>query len=124
IKSKNSADILKVLGSMTALTMQNTSLSKYVNDLKTNYIKDLKISYMNDEIQIVDKISSNPLYFGYVDAVVFWSYLKTNPHKVLKTQRVLSKSEDYIGFIMPKGGKHKALFSEFFTTFKTTDTYR
>jgi len=124
VKTKTSDEILRSLGSMNALTINNTSLNKYVIELKKNYIQDLKISYKTDEIKILDEISKNVLCFGYVDAVGFWFYLKNNPGKFLKMQKILNQSKEELGFILPKGSQHKALFNEFFISFKVSPAYR
>lgn len=124
VKTKTSDEILRSLGSMNALTINNTSLNKYILELKKNYIQDLKISYKTDEIKILDEISKNVLCFGYVDAVGFWFYLKNNPGKFLKMQKILNQSKEELGFIFPKGSQHKALFNEFFNGFKTSPAYR
>lgn len=124
VKTKTSDEILRSLGSMNALTISNTSLNKYILELKKQYIHDLKISYKTDEIKILDEISKNVLCFGYVDAVGFWFYLKNNPGKFLKMQKVLNQSKEELGFILPKGSQHKALFDEFFAAFKQTPAYR
>ena len=127
VKSKNPDDIIRGLGSMSALTIQNTNLNTYVNELKKQSIKDLKIQYYNTEAKILEDISKNVLYFAYVDAIGFWFFLKSNPHKVLKIQKNLSQSREEIGFVLPKGSKHKVLFNEFFsgpTGFKSSPDYR
>jgi ABC-type amino acid transport substrate-binding protein len=124
VKTKTTDEIMRSLGSMNALTINNTSLNKYVVELKKQYIQDLKISYKTDEIKILDEISKNVLCFGYVDAVGFWFYLKNNPGKFLKMQKILNQSKEELGFIMPKNSLHKALFSEFFMAFKASPNYR
>lgn len=127
VKTKTTDEILRSLGSMSALTINNTSLSKYVLELKKQHIQDLKISYKTDEIKILDEISKNVLYFGYVDAVGFWFYLKNNPGKFLKMQKILNQSKEELGFILPKGSQHKALFNEFFNGpggFRSSPGYR
>ncbi|MCE3227201.1 MAG: transporter substrate-binding protein [Bacteroidetes bacterium] len=127
IKTKTSGDIIKGLGSMTALTIPGTNLSKYVNELKKTYVKDLKINNQTSQVKMLDEIAKNVLNFAYVDAIEFWFYLKSNPQKFLKMQKVLNQSKEELAFIMPKGSQHKALFNEFFsgpTGFKTTRNYR
>lgn len=127
VKTKTTDEITRSLGSMSALTINNTSLNKYVLELKKQHIQDLKISYKTDEIKILDEISKNVLCFGYVDAVGFWFYLKNNPGKFLKMQKILNQSKEELGFIMPKGSQHKTLFNEFFngpTGFKASPAYR
>lgn len=127
VKTKTVDEIMRSLGSMSALTVNNTSLNKYVMELKKQYIQDLKITYKTDEIKILDEISKNVLCFGYVDAVGFWFYLKNNPGKFLKMQKILNQSKEELGFIMPKGSQHKVLFNEFFSGpggFKASPNYR
>jgi ABC-type amino acid transport substrate-binding protein len=127
VKTKTSDEIVRALGSMSAITMSSTSLEKYVNELRKGFLQDIKVQYREDEIKILDEISSNVLTFGYVDAVAFWFYLKNNPRKFLKVQKILSQSKEECGMIMPRGSKHKALFDEFFSApggFKASPTYR
>ncbi len=127
IKSKTPDEVVKVLGSMTAVTMENTSLNKYCSEIKKLYAKDIKIIFLPNETKILDEITKNVLYFGYVDAISFWFYLKSNPRKFLKTQKELNQSKEKFGFIVPKGSPHKALFDEFFSGangFKNTPAYK
>lgn len=127
IKTKTPAELTKALGSMTALTILNSSMSKYVLEIKKNYIHDLKIIDKSSQVKILDDIAKNVLNFGYVDALEFWFYLKSNPQKFLKMQKVLSQSKEELAFMMPKGCPHKALFNEFFSGpagFKNNRGYR
>jgi hypothetical protein len=127
VKVKTSDDIIRSLGSMSAITMSNTIISRCVNELKKSYLPDLKIEYASDEVKILDEIARNVLMFGYVDAIGFWFYVKNNPGKFLKVQKILSQSKEELGFVLPKGSKHKALFDEFFAApggFKSSPNYR
>lgn len=127
IKVKSKSELIKNLGSMTALTMGNTSLSKHVAELKKLFLPDLKITLLPNQSKILDEIAKNVLNFGYVDALEFWFYLKANPQKFLKMQKVLNVSKEEFAFMLPKGSPHKALFNEFFasaTGFKTNRNYR
>jgi hypothetical protein len=127
VKTKNADEITRALGSMNALTIENTALNKYVSEIKKTYIPDLKIAFHSDQVKILDEIAKNVLNFGYVDAIGFWFYLKSNPGKFLKMQKVLSQSKEQIGLVMPKGSPHKQMFDEFFAGpggFKSSPTYR
>jgi ABC-type amino acid transport substrate-binding protein len=126
IKSKVQQEVIKGLGSMTALTTEGTSLNKHVTELK-KFIPDLKISFQPNQLKILDEIAKNVLYFGYVDAIEFWFYLKNNPQKFLKMQKALNQSKEELAFVLPKGSPHKALFTEFFSGqngFKNSRNYR
>ncbi len=127
IKTKNADEIVRVLGPMTALTLTNSTLNTYVNEIKKAYVQDLKITAQPSEIKILDEISKNVLFFGYVDAVGFWFYLKNNPQKFLKMQKVLNQSREELAFILPKGSPHRTLFNEFFNGaagFKKSKSYK
>ena len=123
IKIKSQYEITKTLGSKTALTINSTSLNKYILELKKTNLQDLRITYMQSESKILDEVSKNVLTFAYVDAVTFWNYLRNNPSKSLKLQRLLNQSKEEIGFILPKGCPHSPLFKEFFTSFKVGVVY-
>lgn len=127
IKTKTPDEIVKVLGHMSAVTLTNSTLNKHLLELKKMYIPDLKINLQLNEVKILDEISRNILVFGYVDAVSFWFYLKNNPTRFLKTQKVLNRSDEELAFILPKNSPHKALYNEFFngaTGFKKNKNYR
>lgn len=127
IKTKTPTDVMRALGSMTAVTMNNTSLHKYMLELKKEHLRDATIVFEQDETKILDDISKNVLHFGYVNAVTFWYYLRSNPKRFLKMHKALSKSTQNLGFILPKESVHKAWFDEFFvgpTGFKKSAQYR
>ncbi|MDO8999597.1 MAG: transporter substrate-binding domain-containing protein [Bacteroidota bacterium] len=123
IKAKTQPEIIKALGIMTALTVTNTTLNKYTTELKKTYLPDLKIMAQTDATKILNDIAKNVLYFGYVDAVTFWSFVKNNPGKFVKNQKQLMQAKEEYGFILPKTNVHKASFNEFFTGFKKTNNY-
>lgn len=127
IKAKTQPEVVKTLGSMTALTIPNSNLSKCVDDVKKTYIKDLKVTPVTTQVKMLDEVSKNVLNFAFVDAIEFWFYLKANPGKFLKMQKVMNQSKDNVAFLLPKASPHKALFNEFFSGangFKNSKNYR
>lgn len=127
IKTKTASEIVKTLGSMTALTTSSSNLSLYVAELKKNFLADLKVKELSDQVKILDEVAKNVLNFAYVEAVEFWFYLKNNPQKFLKMQKPLNQDKELLSCIVPKGSPHKALFNEFFSApggFKTQKNYR
>jgi ABC-type amino acid transport substrate-binding protein len=124
LKAKTQNEIIKTFGVMTALTVTNTPLNKYVNELKKTYLPELKLMPVHNSIKILDEIAKNILYFGYVEAITFWSYVKNNPGKFVKSQKLLVQSKEEFGFILPKGENQKILFNEFFAAFKKTKDYQ
>jgi ABC-type amino acid transport substrate-binding protein len=124
VKTKNQADVVKILSSMTALTILSSNLGRYTEELKKTTLKELKIVYKSKQSDILDEVSRNVLSFGFVDAVQFWIYLKNNPTKFLKIQKPLNQAKEEFCCAVPKGGVQKNLFNEFFTAFKATRNYR
>ncbi|MEO6303387.1 MAG: transporter substrate-binding domain-containing protein [Bacteroidia bacterium] len=123
IKAKTQPEIIKTFGIMTALTVTNTTLNKYVNELKKSYLPDLKLMAQPSGTKILDEIARNVLYFGYVDAITFWYYVKNNPGKFVKIQKPLIQTKEEFGFVLPKGCNQKVVFNEFFMGFKKTKNY-
>lgn len=127
IKARSKEEVTRVLGHMSAVTIQNSSLNTYVSELKRNFLPELKIVYQSNPQKLLDEISKNVLQFGYVDAVSFWIYLKKNPGRFLKMQKALNQSKEELGFILPKGSRYTALFNEFFSSpggFRYSKSYR
>ncbi len=127
IKEKNSEWINKTLGGMNAITVSKSSLEMYLNELKSNYLKDIKIGYASKPSAVLDSISANRKLFGYSDLVTYWTYLKSNPSKSLKMQKVLSGQSEELGFIFPKNNIHEGYMNEFFESgfgFTSTKIYR
>ncbi|MCX8080139.1 MAG: transporter substrate-binding domain-containing protein [Bacteroidia bacterium] len=124
IKSKNKDEIIRALGAMKGLTVENAIIEKCMLDLKKQYLKDLVIEKTNSQIEILNQISKNVLTFGYVDAIEFWYFLKNNPTKFLKVQKSLDQNKENYVFIFKKNSPHKKWFDEFMNGFKTTPRYR
>ena len=83
-------------------------------------------SELNDRLNKIEKIVSDNNYFGYVDIVAYWAFLKNNPSKFLKIQKVFNEPKEYLGFIMPKKSTHLNSINEFFESgfgFTSTKAY-
>jgi ABC-type amino acid transport substrate-binding protein len=123
IKTKTQNEITKTLGMMTAITVTNTTLNKYVCELKKTYLPELKILTQPNGKKVLDEIAKNVLYFGFVDEITFWYYVKNNPNRFVKVQKPLVQSKEEFGFVLPKNNSQKTLFNEFFLGFKKTKNY-
>ncbi len=126
IKDKNEEQVNKILGGMSAIAVAKSSHEVYLNDLKNNYLKDLKIQFTSTPNSVLDSISKNRKLFGYSDLVSYWTYLKSNPNKLLKMQKALSGLKEELGFIFPKDNLHGVYLNEFFESgfgFTSTKVY-
>lgn len=126
IKHKTAEEVTKVLGSLNAFVVNNSSHINYLNNIKKLYVPALKINFTETQTAVLEKIAADAKTFGYVDIVAYWSYLKMNPDKFLKIQKLFSEPREHFSFVMPKNSVHAAYINEFFESgfgFTSTKLY-
>jgi len=126
VKEKTAAEVSKTLGSLNAIVVNKSSHSTYMNEIKKSYVPDLKIETTETQTKVLDKIAGDSKYFGYVDIVAYWSYLKNNQTKFLKIQKVFNEPKEYLSIITPKKSIHINSINEFFESgfgFTSTKAY-
>jgi len=126
IKLKNATDVSKVLGGLNALVVNTSSHMKYMNAIKKDYVPALKISFTETQNSVLESITNDAKIFGYADIIAYWSFLKKNPNKFLKIQKIFNQPSESLGFIMPKSNVHTMLIHEFFESgfgFTSTKVY-
>lgn len=126
VKTKNAVEVSKTLSALSAIVVSKSSHVAYMNDLKKSFIPNLKISFTEKQSDVLESIANDKKIFGYVDIVAYWSYLKMNPTKFLKIQKVFNEPKESLGLIMPKSSVHAAYLSEFFESgfgFTSTKLY-
>ena len=123
---KAKTDITKAFIGLTAVAVSGSTHSKYLNDIKKQYMPGLQIYFNETEYSVIESIVANPKSFGYVDVVVYWSYLKKNKNKFLKIQKEFTTQHEEFGYALPKSGKHLPYLNEFFESgfgFTSTKKY-
>ena len=126
VKTKDNAEVTKVFGVLNAMVVNKSSHMAYLNEIKKAFIPGLKIESTESQTKVLEKIVSDNNYFGYVDIVAYWAFLKNNPSKFLKIQKVFNEPKEYLGFIMPKSSVYQNSINEFFESgfgFTSTKTY-
>jgi ABC-type amino acid transport substrate-binding protein len=126
LKSKNASEVTRTLGSLKGIVVNKSSHTAYMNDIKKTFIPTLKIETTETQNKVLEKIAGDNSYFGYVDIVAYWAFLKSNPSKFLKMHKVFNEPKEYLGFIMPKGSSNLNSMNEFFESgfgFTSTKTY-
>ena len=126
IRMKTAAEVSKTLGGLNGIVVNKSSHTAYMNEIKKLYVPALKIETTETQNKVLEKIASNTSYFGYVDIVAYWAFLKNNPSKFLKMQKVFSEPKEYLGFVMPKKSMYSNSVNEFFESgfgFTSTKTY-
>lgn len=127
IKNKSAEEVSKVLNGLNALVVNKSNHTQYLNELKASYLPNLKISFTETQSKVLETIAADKASFGYVDIVAYWSFLKNNPSKFLKIQKLFSETKEYLSFAMPKNSGNQPYLSEFFESgfgFTSTKTYR
>ncbi len=128
IKSKDAVDVARALNGMTALVVNKSTHLKYLKRLyEQSRLNDaeVKITFTEKQSNVLDSIAANKKVFGYADIVAYWAFVKRNPSKFLKIQKVFSEKNESFGMIMPKNGVHAPYLSEFFESgFGFTSTKR
>jgi len=126
VKVKSAEEISKSFNGLNAMVVNKSSHATYMNSIKKSYLPALQIETTETQTKVLEKIASDNSYFGYVDIVAYWAFLKNKPSKFLKIQKVFSEPKEYLGFIMPKKSAHLASINEFFESgfgFTSTKAY-
>lgn len=126
VKTKTAGEVFKTLGGLNAIVVNKSSHTLYLNDIKKNYLPALKIETTESQNMVLERILGDNNYFGYVDIVAYWAFLKSHPSKFLKIQKVFNEPKEYLGFIMPKTSGHLNSINEFFESgfgFTSTKAY-
>ena len=127
VKTKTTEDVSKTLRGLNAVVVNRSSHVAYLNDIKKEYLPVLKIETTESQDEVLERIISNPTgSFGFVDIVAYWAFLKNNPGKFLKIQKLFNEPKEYLGFVMPKKSMHLNSINEFFESgfgFTSTKAY-
>lgn len=122
----NINDIEVKFKNLTAVALRNSVHEKKLLEIKAAYFPDMKIEYVETPAMELEKIASGKNYFGYVDIITFWAFLKNNPKANIKINKTGSSPQEFFGFIFPKKSEWHILFNEFFETgfgFTATKVY-
>lgn len=118
----NKGDVRSVLKSMKAIVTKDAVHVSYIEDLKKQYLPELEIEYSSNPLSVIETIGSDTRYFGYVDIITFWQYLKTSD-RYIKMQRIFNVKDEKFAFVLPKNAEFQGLLTEFFDSgFGVTST--
>jgi ABC-type amino acid transport substrate-binding protein len=110
---KSLGQIDNVYSDKIAVVAEGTTLEGYMENLKQKYYPDLKIERLPTQIEVIEKVASDPKYFSYSDLSVFWPY-KQNPEFNVKRQPVGDLAAEVFGFIMPLNSDWQPVMEDFF----------
>ncbi|MCS7076096.1 MAG: transporter substrate-binding domain-containing protein [Bacteroidia bacterium] len=112
---------------LTAITVKNSVHEHDIQIIKQKYLPNLNIEYVDLPKQVIEKIASDKRYFGYLDLLTYWDFVKNNPKVYVKIHRSSIISNENFAFILPKGSDWTPIINEFFEAgfgFTATKMYR
>lgn len=125
IRTRSSDQVAKSLSGLKAIVVNKSSHTGYLNELNAA-IAGLKVETTETQNKVLEKIVSDNSYFGFVDIIAYWAFVKSHPSDFLKIQKAFNQPKEYLGFIMPKKSAHLASINEFFESgfgFTATKAY-
>ncbi len=119
-------DIPKTFAEMTAVVNRGTLLERQLMDIKKKHYPNMRVTYVDHPAEVVKMVAeSKSKYFGYVDLLTYWAFLKQQPAN-LKIHRVATIDAQRFAFVLPKDSDWQAAFAEFFESgfgFTATEAY-
>lgn len=119
-------DIPKTFAEMTAVVNRGTILEKQLMDIKKKHHPNMRVTYADHPADVVKMVAeSQSKYYGYVDLLTYWAYLKKQPAN-LKIHRIATLDQQRFAFVLPKDSDWQLAFSEFFESgfgFTATEAY-
>ncbi len=113
IKGTRTVEELKVaLSELRPIAIQGSVHEKHLNNLLEQCNLNKTSEYVNFPMAVPIKIAESSKYFGYVDIITFWKYIKENKHYV-KMHKSANVNESF-GFILPKNSDWDLIINEFF----------
>lgn len=108
-KAELSNDVL----SLRPVTIKGSLHQTYLTDLYKANNGEAIFQYVTEVEGIPLKIKESSKYFGYMDIISFWKYVKKSDHYI-KLHPAATKNDEYFGFIFPLGSDWNRAFNEFF----------
>jgi len=120
-------EIAQKFANLTAVTVKNSVHEHDIQVIKEKYLPNLNIEYVDAPTQVLQKLASDKKYFGYVDILTYWDFVKNNPKAFVKMQRASIINNENFGFILPRNSDWTPVINEFFEAgfgFTATKMYR
>lgn len=118
-------DVYKNFGGMQAVTLKGSVHEQHILELMKNSKNSRTPVYVESPLSITDKIEESSKYYGYIDIISFWTYVKSNSHYI-KMHKVANIENEEFAFIFPKQSDWNLIFNEFFESgfgFTSTKDY-
>lgn len=91
-------------------SIHQSHLENWYKEINPNIVYE----YVEEAQMIPQKIKESAKYFGYVDIISFWKYLKNNGDHYIKMHSIANKMGEYFGFVLPANSDWILGLNEFF----------
>jgi len=118
-------ELPSLFNNMTALAFRGTMHEERINQLKESYYPNLKVEMVDSDDKLINMVSEDPSFFGYVDLSVYW--MATQQDETIKRHPVGDDAAERFGFIMPLGSEWSEPMNEFFdigSGYRSNSSYR
>lgn len=125
--ARNEEGLVNEILGLLPVTIKGSIHQTHLNHLYTDRNMDKrKYVYVEEVTDIPNKIKESAKYYGYVDVISFWKYLKFNTDHYIKMHSIANKKGEEFGFIMPQTTDWDNVVNEFFESgfgFTSTKEY-
>lgn len=119
-------DIKTVFSGLRPITIEGSVHEDHVIRIIKESGSSVSPTYVENPMDIPNMIKESSKYYGYIDIISYWSFVKSNSHYI-KMHRVANVDEERFGFIFPQNSDWNVIFNEFFESgfgFTSTKDYR
>lgn len=124
--SRSEEELANEVLSLVPVTIKGSIHQSYLDKMYKGQEMKREYVYVNDALEIPAKIKESAKYFGYVDVITFWKYLKSNQDHYIKMHSIANKTDEVFGFVMPITTDWDLVVNEFFESgfgFTSTKEY-
>jgi hypothetical protein len=119
-------EIKELLEGKKGISSLRSVHAMYLDEIREKHIPALGIEFVSDQNAIPRKISMDAQYFGYMDIISYWYYVKQSS-SFLKFHRFMNRGDERMGFMLPLESALMPLVAEFFESgfgFTSTKSYK
>jgi putative glutamine transport system substrate-binding protein len=124
--SKDREELCKTFYELRPVTINGSIHEQHIIKLMKEAETYFELTYVDSPQEVTSKILSNSKYYGYIDIISYWQFLKTNSSYV-KMHRAANIEGEQFAFIFSIESDWDKVFNEFFETgfgFTSTKDYR
>lgn len=124
--ARSDEGLVNLISELRPVTIKGSTHHKYLKELYQKAGKKPTFTFEKEVNRIPLKIKESEKYFGYIDIISFWKYVKTNENHFIKIHQMANVDDERFGFAFSNESDWNYAFDEFFESgfgFTTTKKY-